>query len=174
VTEKFAVLTRIRRYSFTSNLEYSLDPIQETLALLEKQNNREPKNALFTIKDGKVSAFSQEKDGLAINSENAIAQVRSILTSEAVRMMSHQVEPSHIAVTSSILKPEVSLSDANTLGIEEVIGVGTSDYSGSIPERVHNLLLASQKLHGTLIPKGLFQLSLLLPFCRYRSLQGNS
>lgn len=154
LTEKFAVLTRMRRYSFTSNLEYSLDPIQETLALVEKQNNREPKNALFTIKDGKVSAFSQEKDGLAINSEDAIAQVRSILTSEAIRMMSHQVKPFRITVTSSILKPEVSLSDANTLGIEEVIGVGTSDYSGSIPERVHNLLLASQKLHGTLIPKG--------------------
>jgi vancomycin resistance protein YoaR len=56
-------------------------------------------------------------------------------------------------VTSSVIKPEVTLSAANTLGIQEIIGVGTSDYSGSIPERVHNLLLASERLNGTLIPK---------------------
>ncbi len=151
--DKFAILTRTRRYSFTSHLKYDLDPIQETLLILEKQYNKDPKNALFTIKDGKVSAFAQEKDGLRVNTEDGLRQVRSILTSDMLRTIVTEQKPLRINVTSSVLKPEVTLGRANTLGIREIIGVGTSDYSGSIPERVHNLLLASDRLNGTLVPK---------------------
>ncbi len=151
---KFGILTRMQRFSFTSNIEYSLDPIQETIAILEKQYNLEAKNALFSMKDGKVTAFAEEKDGLAVDSEDAIRKTRAILSSDAIRTVVSQMKPFRITVTSAILKPEVSLSDANTFGIQEIIGVGTSDYSGSIPERIHNLLLATERLNGTLIPKG--------------------
>jgi len=151
--EKFRILTRTQRYSFTSNLEYSLDPIQETIVILESQYNRDAKNALFSIKDGKVSAFAQEKDGLKVDSQDALEQIRNILASEEIRTFAGKARSYRIAVTSSVIKPAVTLSAANTLGIQEIIGVGTSDYSGSIPERVHNLLLASERLNGTLIPK---------------------
>lgn len=151
--EKFAILTRTRKFSFTSHLEYDLDPIQETLLILEKQYNIDPKNALFTIKDGKVSAFAQEKEGLLINAEDGLRQVRAILSSDTVRNIASEQKPFRINVTSTVLQPKVTLARANTLGIREIIGVGSSDYSGSIPERIHNLLLASNRLNGTLVPK---------------------
>lgn len=152
--EKFMLLTRTKRFVFTTNVEYSLDPIEETVAILEKQYNLEPKNALFSIVEGKVAAFAQEKDGLAVETEDAIRQARTLLSYNAVRTIVSQLKPFRITVDSSVLKPKVTLSDANTLGIQEIIGVGTSDYSGSIPERIHNLLLATERLNGTLVPKG--------------------
>ena len=52
-----------------------------------------------------------------------------------------------------IIEPEITLAEANSFGIEELIGEGKSDYSHSIPERIHNIILASSKFNGVLIPK---------------------
>ncbi len=152
--EKFGLLTRIRRHAFTSHVSYTLDPIEETVLILKKQYEIVPQNALFEIKDGKVTAFSQEHDGIAVEDERAIEKARILLSKEAVLDSTRSSKPLRLIVSSRVLKPEITLSKANTYGIEEVIGVGTSDYSGSIPGRVHNVLLASKRLHGTLIPPG--------------------
>lgn len=154
ILQRFSILTRTQRHSFTSNIDYTIDPVLETIAILEKQYNVEAKNALFAIKDGKVSAFAQEKDGLMVNSKEATQQVREILSFDSIQKLAGQPKPIRVTVTSSVLKPKISLSDANTFGIQEIIGIGTSDYSGSIPERVHNLLLATDRLNGTLVPQG--------------------
>jgi vancomycin resistance protein YoaR len=58
-----------------------------------------------------------------------------------------------VDVAYEIIKPEFTLSTANDFGIIEKIGQGQSDYSGSISERIHNIILASSKFHGILIPK---------------------
>ncbi len=49
---------------------------------------------------------------------------------------------------------EISTGDANSLGIKEIVGQGTSLFYGSINERIHNLQLASLKLNGILIAPG--------------------
>jgi vancomycin resistance protein YoaR len=59
-----------------------------------------------------------------------------------------------IVIQSDIVKPKITLEQSNTQGIKEVIGEGKSDYTHSIPGRIHNLLLASDRLHGVLIPQG--------------------
>lgn len=152
--QKIQLLTRLRTFNFTSHVEYNTDSVIEALLVLENQYNVAPKNALFEIKNGKVSAFTVEKDGLKVEDEKALEKLRTVLGSNDLRKGKVSRKPYRIIIESTVLKPDVTLAKANTLGIEEVIGVGTSDYSGSIPGRVHNLLLASQRLHGTLIPKG--------------------
>jgi vancomycin resistance protein YoaR len=59
-----------------------------------------------------------------------------------------------IILKDQIIKPDVTLAQANQYGIKEEIGMGKSDYSHSIPERVHNITLASSKFDGVLILKG--------------------
>lgn len=151
---KLQVLFGLKRFSFTSNVEYDLEPVQDTLGILERQYNIEPKDAQFTMKDGKVTAFITEKNGLKLNTEEVLTKIRSILTNESIGKSTIAGKPYRLTLQTSVLKPDVTLSETNTFGIEEIIGVGTSDYSGSIPGRVHNLLLATQRLHGVLIPKG--------------------
>ena len=58
-----------------------------------------------------------------------------------------------IAIVKTILKPKITLAQTNTYGIEELIGEGISDYTHSIPQRIHNLLLGTSKFNGVLIPK---------------------
>ncbi|HLL61192.1 MAG TPA: VanW family protein, partial [Candidatus Nitrosocosmicus sp.] len=60
----------------------------------------------------------------------------------------------YITVESETIKPEITLESSNKFGISEEIGVGVSDYSGSIPGRVHNVILAASKFNGIIIPKG--------------------
>lgn len=151
--ERLQALTETKKFSFTSNLEYTTEPLTDIIELLKKQYNVAPKNALFEIKNGKVSAFTLEKNGVKVNSEEAIADFRKNLSKISSSKKTNPSEPIHIKITKSIIKPDVTLAEANKMGIQEVIGVGTSDYSGSIPERVHNLLLATSKIHGTIVPK---------------------
>jgi vancomycin resistance protein YoaR len=53
-----------------------------------------------------------------------------------------------------VLKPTVTLAQSNNLGIEELIGVGKSDYTHSAPERVHNVIHAANRFNGVLVKPG--------------------
>ena len=152
--QKLQILLGTKRFSFTSSLEYSMDPFMEVLNTLDKQYSYEPQNALFEMKNGKVSAFTTEKNGRQVNVDAAVKNIRKQLMHDHITQLLADTKPVRVIVTSSVIKPEVTLAESNTLGISEIIGVGTSDYSGSIPERVHNLILATQRIHGTIIPKG--------------------
>ncbi|MEI6326619.1 MAG: VanW family protein [Candidatus Roizmanbacteria bacterium] len=152
VKEKLQSLLKLRTFEFTTHLDYDESPITDTLKLLALQYNVEPRNALFELKGNKVSAFSIEKNGLLINADEVRGSIRNTLLSPKV--LSRSTKPFIFTVNSVVVKPLVTLAQANTQGITELIGEGTSNYTHSIPGRIHNLLLASDKLHGTLIPRG--------------------
>ena len=59
-----------------------------------------------------------------------------------------------INIKPRIIDPEITLASINNYGIEELISEGRSDYSHSIPERIHNVILAASKFNGVLIPPG--------------------
>ncbi|HNQ31046.1 MAG TPA: VanW family protein [Candidatus Woesebacteria bacterium] len=151
---KAMLLLRIKRYSFTTNTQFDADQIFETIAIVEKQYSREAKNALFAIDSGKVTAFAQEKDGFAIHAKAAQDATRTLLSFDTLKELYPFGESLRIVINGTVVKPSVTLAEANTYGIQEIIGEGSSDYSGSIPGRVHNVLLSTEKLNGTLIPKG--------------------
>src|SRR5690606_29560789 len=50
--------------------------------------------------------------------------------------------------------PEMTLADTNNLGINERIGFGESYYSGSIPNRIHNVSLTAQRINMAIVPPG--------------------
>jgi len=51
-------------------------------------------------------------------------------------------------------QPKIATGDVNNLGIKELIGRGVSRFRGSIPNRVHNISLASSRYKGVLIAPG--------------------
>ena len=51
-------------------------------------------------------------------------------------------------------EPTRSLSETNSLGIKERIGIGTSEYDHSIPNRIHNVALTTSKINNTIVPPG--------------------
>jgi vancomycin resistance protein YoaR len=50
--------------------------------------------------------------------------------------------------------PTDNSSDLEKYGILALLGRGESDYSGSIPSRIHNLTLAAERASGALVPPG--------------------
>lgn len=112
--------------------------------------NRDPQNARFEFRDGKVQEFTPSKNGVAVKENDLLEQLKQTLNTLA------ETDKKSITINLPVesTKPEVANEDVNNLGINELIGQGESIYRGSIPSRVHNLSLAASRLNGILIRPG--------------------
>ncbi len=147
--QKFASLFNLKRFYFKSQIEYDTTELKDFLTLSEDKYNLPAKNALFKFKNGKVVEFRKEADGLKIRTDQFLSDFDRIISDSKTDDTNKR-----IVLNSEIIKPEIKLSDINEYGIEEFIAEGKSDYTHSIPQRVHNLILAASKFNGVLIPKG--------------------
>ena len=146
--QKSVLLLNVRKISFNHLPEYNLKEIRNYLNELKEAYSIEPKNALFEIKDNKVTAFRVEEDGIGVDIDNAFQKLNRQLERT---IQNRDVKNIAITVYDVHIKPKITLSDANDFGIVEKIGEGVSNYSGSSSERKHNIKLAASKLHGVLI-----------------------
>jgi vancomycin resistance protein YoaR len=139
----------LKQFEFPLKMTYDKQPVQETLNHLADLYEKEPVNAKFQFESGKVVFFEKEDNGLRIEVDKALRD-----TDSAIQKRITDQSPITIIVKKTILKPKITLAQTNTYGIEELIGEGISDYTHSIPQRIHNLLLGTSKFNGVLIPKG--------------------
>lgn len=139
----------LKQFEFPLKISYDKQPIQETLSHLVDLYEKDPVNAKFQFESGKVAVFEKEENGLHIEVKKALSEVDSAIQKQVADQSSLP-----IIVKKTILKPKITLAQTNTFGIEELIGEGISDYTHSIPQRIHNLLLGTSKFNGVLIPKG--------------------
>jgi vancomycin resistance protein YoaR len=139
----------IRQFEFPLEITYDKQPIQEVLGHLTDTYEKGPTDAKFQFESGKVVSFGKESDGLHVETDKALLAIDG----ELKKRLKDQ-KPTTVAVQTTVLKPKITLAQTNTYGIEELIGEGKSDYSHSIPQRIHNLLLGTSKFNGVLIPKG--------------------
>jgi len=130
--------------SFTYNTDLLisfLDPIAQKVAI-------QPVDALFTFQNGKVTTFRPSSDGQAINiylvKSQVSARIPFLIVTDAKQSLT-------IPLQTMTLKPKVGTADANNLGIEELIGMGTSLFQHSIQSRIFNITLATSKLNGILV-----------------------
>jgi len=149
IYQKITALFKLVPYSFTTGVTFDEGAATDFIQDVDDQYNKPAKNALFTFENGRVTTFREHENGLLINNEAFIKDVRAAVTS-----LDKKAESKKIIVKDSIVKPDVTLSEANNLGIEELIGEGQSDYHHSSEDRIHNLTLATSKFNGVIIPKG--------------------
>lgn len=140
---------KIKEYRFESALSYDQEPVKEFLGESEEKYNHPAENALFKFESGRVISFKNEKKGLELESEKFLTDFDSNIQNLKKNKFSSKVE-----ITGKIIQPEITLASSNKFGIEEEIATGKSDYSHSIPERIHNVILAASKFNGVLIPPG--------------------
>lgn len=111
--------------------------------------NVSPENAAFQFENNQVVVFKPSKEGIFLQEPRFVDELTQTLESLELASQSAELE---IPVVKS--QAEISTGDANSLGIKEIVGQGTSLFYGSINERIHNLQLASLKLNGILIAPG--------------------
>lgn len=130
---------------------YSDKAITATLSPIEQSVNVDPVDALFSFQNGKVSAFKPSSDGTALDIEQAKSDVAA-----KIPLLITEGESQHISIPLSIktIHPKITTGAANSLGITELIGSGTSLFQHSIASRVYNVNLAATRINGTLVAPG--------------------
>lgn len=106
----------------------------------------------------RVEKFVPDKPGLELNQLEAIESIRNALK-ELEQILSEE-ENEQLAPTISRelplrkTQPNVTLEDTNDLGIKERIGYGDSEYAHSIPNRIHNVKITTDKVNNVIVPPG--------------------
>jgi vancomycin resistance protein YoaR len=147
--QKLVSLFNLQRFDFKSQIEYDDSDIKDFLTVSEEKYNLPAKNALFKFEKGKVVDFRKETDGLKISSDEFLEEFNKTVESLKLNNSNQKV-----VLNSEVIRPEIKLSNINDYGIEEFIAEGKSDFTHSIPQRIHNLTLAASRFNGILIPKG--------------------
>lgn len=130
---------------------YNENELQKSLLPIIQKINIPPVEALFTFQNGKVLSFRASSDGQEVNMRALKSQVAA-KTQNLV--LEEKPQTIIISLPIKVLKPKITTDKVNSFGIKELIGLGTSLFQHSIPNRVYNITLASTRLNGILIPPG--------------------
>jgi len=104
---------------------------------------REVQDAKFEMDNNKVTEFINSKNGVIIDAEKTILILEESIKNNAPEFI--------IPIITETTEPKIKNNDVNNLGIIEIIGTGESNFYGSPYNRVHNINIGSNAVHGTLI-----------------------
>lgn len=149
VKQQVELFTGLNSYNLETEVQYNTKPLDDLITVTADSYYRPPQDARFLFEDGKVTSFSADVAGLAIDTNQFDTDVR-----QALAEIANEPADKTIVVQSRPVEPEITLDQTNDLGIEELIGTGQSDYSGSSADRIYNLKLATSKFNGVIIPPG--------------------
>jgi vancomycin resistance protein YoaR len=99
----------------------------------------------FVMANGKVQEFKPSQKGLELQIAASAAAINDKIK---------QVGITDIDLVVNETDPTVQTGDVNDLGINELIGVGHSNFKGSPKNRRHNIEVGANKLNGILIKPG--------------------
>jgi vancomycin resistance protein YoaR len=111
----------------------------------------DPINAIFAFQNGKVTAFKRSQDGQTVD----LPLLNSTLNSKfTIVLSSKKPQALTIKIPIRVLKPNITTEEVNNLGIKELLSTGISLFQHSIPSRIYNITLASERLNGILVKPG--------------------
>lgn len=146
--QKIATIFNLQQYNFTTAVIFDTGTVEEIARGYSEGYDKPAKNALFKFEDNKVTTFREHENGLRVKTDEFLKNMQ-----ETVATLEKKPGIKTVVLKEEIIKPEITLEKSNNFGIVELIGEGQSDYTHSIPERVHNVKLAASKFDGVLIPK---------------------
>ncbi|MBI5071954.1 VanW family protein [Candidatus Falkowbacteria bacterium] len=134
---------------------------EEYLKTLAKTIDVAPQNAKFTIENGVVKEFQLHQGGKELNVEASYNIINDYLINfdetkiPASCPSNYKLDNSDIIqLIVKITAPQIPIGSLNNLGIQELVGEGISDFSGSPVNRRHNIAVGAAKLNGVLIAPG--------------------
>ncbi len=117
------------------------DKIHNFLDTIANDVEVEAQDARFEMENGRVKSFVGSQSGITLLRKETI---------DVISSMWEQGEKS-AEIVVEIVEPRVTTDKVNDLGINEILGIGTSDFSGSPYNRILNIEHGASKLNGILI-----------------------
>ena len=124
--------------------------IEEYVDGLSESLNKAPQDAKFEFSEGKVKEFAPSKDGVEVNVKLTVENLHNGI----VKLLGTENKNENIEILVIRTPPEVTTEEVNKYGINERIGRGESYYAHSIPNRIYNVGLASERINSALVPPG--------------------
>ncbi len=113
--------------------------------------NKKPVEAVFNFEDGRVKQFRASENGQAVDQgelyQDALSKATLVLSSTGQKIVI-------VPIPVKTLKPTLTTDKVNKMGINELIGTGTSLFAGSIESRIYNVNLATSRVNGYLVKPG--------------------
>jgi len=105
--------------------------------------NQEPIDAKLTFKNEKVSIFALSQDGIRLEIEKNITNLlHGIQNGKEINLEITKTEP------------KITTESIDNLGITALLGRGSSNFSGSPANRIHNIKIGAARFNGILIKPG--------------------
>jgi len=142
---KNKITTFFSKTHLPAKYKYDQVKLYSFLQNINTQVHIAPVDALFEFQGGKVTTFRPSKPGRGLNFNKVLVLLKNQLADNP---------PHQINIDLPVEEIPAAISEANDLGIRELVGTGTSNFTGSPFARIYNIDLASLKLHGQLIAPG--------------------
>lgn len=135
------------------NKGFDEEKISSLIKLKAEKINAPATNAVLEYDPStlKVNRFQPHKPGIEVNNDETTANVIFTLQNWPTNHESSVVKTDLVV---NLTDPEITLASTNDLGINELIGVGESEYAHSIPNRIHNVAITTSRVSGTIVPPG--------------------
>ncbi len=153
ILSNFFIITNAYLNGITLNSSYTIDEARLAghLAPFKELAHKDAINAEFEIVNNRVVKFSQSQNGTTLD----IKRIKSFVAERIPDIIqSDKMQEFQLTLPIITTEPEITTEEANEYGIVEKIGEGTSYFAGSIPNRVHNVGHAADKIDGTLVAPG--------------------
>jgi vancomycin resistance protein YoaR len=142
LTTERLVLTRedrtTRRIPFSPKTAYTW--LEQTV----KDSQNTPEDARLVIENGRVTDFSPGTENLKTDlRETALALLSALQNNEG-----------HVNLKGLAVEPPHTLASTNTLGINEFLAGGISDFSNSSKNRLANIEAGIQQVKGVIVKPG--------------------
>lgn len=127
----------------------------QILVKISPKIEKEPINAVYEFTPGagpdgrgRVSAFRHSENGLKIDREKLLLDIIAFAKTKT------PLDRWSFKIPTYITYPIVKSTTADTLGIRSLLGRGESFFYDSIPTRIYNIGLATEKISGSLVSPG--------------------
>jgi vancomycin resistance protein YoaR len=130
-------------------LIFAEDRLDQYLNSIGTLINVDPVNAKLQIVNGKVAVFNIATIGKKLKVEESKEKIKQALISRI-----SDSNPANVELVVEIKQPEITESSIDNLGISQLIGTGTTQFSGSPANRIHNIQVGAAALNGVLIKPG--------------------
>lgn len=120
------------------------DKLTDYLSALAAEVNCRPRNARIQLRGSEINVIGEGQDGITLK----VAETAAAIASQA------RTDNRVVTLQVDIEKPKLTAEQAGSIVIKDLLAKASTSYAGSIPERAHNVRLATSRLNGVLVAPG--------------------
>lgn len=133
-----------RNYSGKEDKRISYKLASEYLSSIALKTDSGPVNAKLKFQNNRATVFVPSSSGKKLNIDHSYGNIVQALVENN----------SSVSLAFDIIEPEVTLEKINNLGINMLLGTGTSDYGKSPSSRINNIKIGMSKFNGIILKPG--------------------